>query len=81
MWRWQYERNFEIIDDEDDIKNINSHSAGTYKKELDNTSNEIFSVPSERIKNIDTKMQIHHLTQKYIDEMVKPYLSNSSTIE
>lgn len=69
----------EIIDGEDDIKNINSHSAGTYKKELDNTSNEIFSVPSERIKNIDTKMQIHHLTQKYVDEMIKPYLGKEAT--
>ena len=30
--------------------------------------------PSSKIKNIDTKMQIHRLTQEYVDTMLKPYM-------
>lgn len=34
-------------------------------------------IPSSNIKNIDVKMQIHRLTQEYIDTMMKPYLKKS----
>lgn len=30
--------------------------------------------PSSKIENIDTKMQIHRLTQEYVDTMLKPYM-------
>jgi hypothetical protein len=30
--------------------------------------------PSAKIENIDIKMQIHRLTQEYIDTMMKPYM-------
>lgn len=31
-------------------------------------------LPSANISNIDTKMQIHRLTQEYVDTMLKPYM-------
>lgn len=34
-------------------------------------------IPSSNIENIDVKMQIHRLTQEYIDTMMKPYLEKS----
>lgn len=52
--------------------------SGTCRKEIDETVNEDFDIPSEKIKNIDIKLQIHRLTQKYIDEMVKPYLGEKN---
>lgn len=36
--------------------------------------NESFGIPSSKIENIDTKMQIHRLTQEYVDTMLKPYM-------
>jgi hypothetical protein len=52
------------------------------RKEIDETVNcdgeDSFEIPSEKIKNIDIKLQIHRLTQKYIDEMIKPYLGENN---
>ena len=30
--------------------------------------------PSSKIENVETKMQIHRLTQEYVDTMLKPYM-------
>lgn len=51
--------------------------SGTCRKEVDDTIDESFDIPSDKIKDTEIKLQIHRLTQKYIDEMVKPYLKNS----
>lgn len=37
-------------------------------------------IPSANINNIDTKLQIHRLTQEYIDTMMKPYLEKSENM-
>lgn len=44
-----------------------------------NTNNVVTKaiLPSSNIENIDVKMQIHRLTQEYIDTMMKPYLEKS----
>ena len=40
----------------------------------DSNSEEKSVLPSANIKNIETKMQIHRLTQEYVDTMLKPYM-------
>lgn len=58
----------------------NNSNTNTTKNINDNNINNIVTkniVPSSNIENIDVKMQIHRLTQEYIDTMMKPYLEKS----
>lgn len=40
----------------------------------DNENDSELVFPSANISNIDVKMQIHRLTQEYVDTMLKPYM-------
>lgn len=40
----------------------------------DNENDSELIFPSANISNIDIKMQIHRLTQEYVDTMLKPYM-------
>ena len=42
------------------------------RKTVDHTDNEIFERPSDKL-SVDQKLQLHKITQEYVDTMIKPY--------
>ena len=42
------------------------------RKTVDHTDNEKFERPSDKL-SVDQKLQLHKITQEYVDTMIKPY--------
>lgn len=68
---------FSCIINDDFIQNARKLALEVYNKKnqdkLDKEKDEnVF--PSSKIENVETKMQIHRLTQEYVDTMLKPYM-------
>ena len=42
------------------------------RKTVDHTDNENFERPSDKL-SVDQKLQLHKITQEYVDTMIKPY--------
>lgn len=48
------------------------------RKTVDHTDNEIFERPSDKL-SVDQKLQLHQITQEYVDTMIKPYSKGQLT--
>lgn len=69
-----------LIHDTKEKENENCISAIENEPDKENTVDNVVTnnvIPSSNLENIDVKMQIHRLTQEYIDTMMKPYLEKS----
>lgn len=56
-----------------EVYNKSKDETPSKPKEVDEKKDAKF-FPSSKIENVDTKMQIHRLTQEYVDTMLKPYM-------
>lgn len=58
------------------IENFRTIGKEAHENVVKNDTNTVETnvFPSSKIENIDTKMQIHRLTQEYVDTMLKPYM-------
>ncbi len=58
------------------IENFRTIGKEAHENAVKNDTNTVETnvFPSSKIENIDTKMQIHRLTQEYVDTMLKPYM-------
>ena len=48
------------------------------RKTVDHTDNEIFERPSDKL-SVDQKLQLHKITQEYVDTMIRPYSKGQLT--
>ena len=77
-------RNLAKICNNSDTQEFNTECENEYctpEEEViceDKENNSKSILPSANISNIDIKMQIHRLTQEYVDTMLKPYMPETS---
>lgn len=63
---------FSCIINDDFIQNARKLALEVYNKTNKEKNENVF--PSSKIENTEAKMQIHRLTQEYVDTMLKPYM-------
>ena len=72
---------YSVADDTDDIEEASSSRVIEIEDDFDDPVVDEHVLPSEKLKDVDKKLEIHKIVQEYVDSEIRPYVEDNMTQE